>query len=216
MSDLGFVCHYKLLVVVFLAVHFEHDIDVFCRLDEALSEVLGNSFLNIVVDDDLLVVSLVIAAVSRTLHGQHHIVELLEIHLRNIISESHLDQLIIPTLEEMEGILVSELDEPQLVHYLLIHDSQIVVDSLVEYHVVNELVDGLQLSTEAFNPVDIDELEESIVALNRSELVDQHPKELHQVWVVVVDAEVEAVEQGHWVLLEVVRMLANALDDVKV
>lgn len=53
----------ELLVIIFLAVHLEYNIYVISCDEEALSIVLSYSLLNIVVDHNFLVVSLVVFSV---------------------------------------------------------------------------------------------------------------------------------------------------------
>jgi hypothetical protein len=54
----------ELLIVVLFAIHLEHDKNVFSSHQEALSIVLGHSLLNVVVDHDFFVVSLVVFSVG--------------------------------------------------------------------------------------------------------------------------------------------------------
>lgn len=61
--DLVLLRLHELLIVVFLAVHVEHDVDVFCCHQETLSVVLGHTRLHVVRDDNLLVVCLVVLSV---------------------------------------------------------------------------------------------------------------------------------------------------------
>jgi len=63
-GDLGLGSLLELLVVVFFAIHLEHDVDVFSCYQEPLSVVLGDSGFNLIVNYNLLVVRLVVLAIS--------------------------------------------------------------------------------------------------------------------------------------------------------
>jgi hypothetical protein len=64
MSDFIFLSLLELLVVVFFAVHLEHDINVISCDQESFSVVLGHSLLNFIVNDDFFVVSLVVLSIG--------------------------------------------------------------------------------------------------------------------------------------------------------
>ena len=55
---------HKLLIVVLLAVHLEDNVDVLSCHKESLSVVLNNSRLDIIINNNLLIVSLVVPSVG--------------------------------------------------------------------------------------------------------------------------------------------------------
>jgi hypothetical protein len=63
MSDFIFLSLLELFVIVFFAVHLEHNEDIFGSYQEAFSVVLGHSTFDIIVNDNFLIVSLVIFSV---------------------------------------------------------------------------------------------------------------------------------------------------------
>jgi len=78
-------------------------------------------------------------------------------------------------------------------------------------------VDYFANSPKSLNTIDINELKH-LIYLTRSidHLGDQGSQEFDQVWIVVVDAEIETIEERHWILLNIVTMLTNDLNDLHV
>lgn len=123
MGDLGLLCLLELLIVIFFAVHLEHDVDVFSCDKEALTVVLSNSLLNFIVDNNFLVVCLVILSVSWRFHRESLWEEQSEVQLGGILLEGQLDQLIISLVKELKGIFISQLNKSELSEYLWVDDS---------------------------------------------------------------------------------------------
>jgi hypothetical protein len=68
--DLILLCFHELLIVVFFAIHLEHNVNVFCADKEPFSVVLSNPLLYIVVDHYFFEESLVISSVSCRFHRE--------------------------------------------------------------------------------------------------------------------------------------------------
>ena len=93
--------------------------------------------------------------------------------------ESKSNDLIISLLKELLGILVSQLDEPELSQNLCINDSEVIINCLVEDHVVDMGVDDLTDCSNSLDTVYIDVLEHLVNSLRLIlELVDQCSQEL--------------------------------------
>ena len=75
---------------------------------------------------------------------------------------------------------------------------------------VNESIDLFSNSSQSLNTIDIDVLKEVINLLwTILHFKNQCSEKFNQIWIVVVNAEVQTVEQSHFVLLNVVRVLSN-------
>jgi len=133
-----------------------------------------------------------------------------------ILLKAELNQLVVALVQQLKGILVSELDEPQLLEDLGVDYSEVVVDSLVEHHVVDVLVDLLTDLTKALNAMDINQLQQPVDLLSRAEPLDECSEELDEVFIMEEDAEVQAVEERHRVLLDVPGELSYTVDNLKV
>ena len=165
----------KLLIVVLLTVHIEHDVDVFSRNEEPLSVVLSDSLFDCVVDHNLFVVGLVIPPVSTRFERECFREEQQQVHLGRVPLEREPDELVVPLGQELERILISQLDEPALPEDLRVHYAQVVVDGLVEDHVVHQRVDLLTDRSDLLNAVHVDELQELVDLLVAVDLVYKGP-----------------------------------------
>lgn len=116
----------------------------------------------------------------------------------------------------MNGILVSQLDVLEVPHDLHVDDSKVIVDGLVENHVINQLLDLLSLGSDSLNSIDVDVLKKLVNLLMIMDLVNQGSKELNQWLIVILDAKEEAIKQRHWVLLNVAWVFTDAVDDFQV
>ena len=85
-----------------------------------------------------------------SIHRERFFKEQSETQLRGVLLEGKLDKLVVPLIQELESIFISHLDEPQLSEDLSVHDSQVIVNSLIEDHVVN---DGVNLFTHSSDPL---------------------------------------------------------------
>jgi len=119
-------------------------------------------------------------------------------------------------VQELQGILISELDKLKLREHRTIYNSEIFINSLVEHHVINEGAHRVSLGSQPLQPINIDVLKQPVDLLVGRQLLDEDSEELYDVFVVVENAEEEAVEQSHGVLLDVARVLTNALDDLQI
>ena len=75
-----------------------------------------------------------------------------------MLLKSKSDELIVSLLQELQGVFVSQLDELELSQDLGVDDSQIIIDGLVEDHVIYMSVDLFSDCSNPFNTVDIDVL----------------------------------------------------------
>jgi hypothetical protein len=143
-SDLTFLGPDKLFVIVLLAVHLEHDEDVFSCHQKAFSVVLRHSLLCIVVNHDLFEVGLIVLPIAVTLMRIVilWVAELFGVNLSWMLPKKILYLLVVSLVNKMEGVLVSKLDEAQLSEDGRVNDSEVVFDCLVEDHMVNFFVDS--------------------------------------------------------------------------
>jgi len=58
----------------------------------------------------------------------------------------------------MNCILVSELKEFDVSHDLIIHNSKVIINCLVEDHVIDKLLDLLSFSSDSLNAIDVNVL----------------------------------------------------------
>lgn len=182
----------ELVVVVLLAVHLEDDVDVLWRDQEPLAVVLGNTGLNVVVDDDLLIVGLVVLSVTLALEDGFSlelVAELVDVDLGRILVEGRPDDLIVSCVQQVHGVTVTKLHESQMAKDRGIYDSQVVVDCLVEDHVVDKLVHLLTGLSKLVDSVDINELEELFNLLVWWDSFYEESDEVEQLVVLEVDAE---------------------------
>ena len=116
----------------------------------------------------------------------------------------------------MEGILVSKLDELELTHNLRVYNPEVVVDGLIENHVVHMSIYLLPYSSQDLNSVDINILEDLFNLfrlLGGVHFLYKGSQELDQIWVVIVNTEVQAVKQSQRILFDVVGVFRNNFDD---
>mmetsp|Transcript_30406 Transcript_30406/g.46574 ORF Transcript_30406/g.46574 Transcript_30406/m.46574 type:complete len:283 (-) Transcript_30406:9-857(-) len=191
------------LVVVFLAVHLEHDIDVSGCDEEALAIVEHYSSVDFACNDDLFEVGLVVSSIRRSFHGLLFLEVLLQVYLNCILLEAESYHIVIPGLKQMKRIRVPQLYELQLLHNLRVDDPEVVSEGLVHDHVVDMHAHHFVGSPQPLHPVDIDVLKQQIDLREGLHVLDELPQELNDFRVVVEDAEEQAVEQGHGVLLDV-------------
>lgn len=86
-SNVRLLGPHKLLIVVFLAVHLEDNVDVLSCHKESLSVVLNNSSLNIIIDNNFLIVSLVIFSVGWGFHWECLIIEQSQVDLGGVFGK---------------------------------------------------------------------------------------------------------------------------------
>jgi len=73
--------------------------------------------------------------------------------------ESMLNKFVVSLTKQVQCVFISHLEELYLSHYHLVNYSQVVVDGLIEYHVVNDWVHLLRGITQTVDTVDIDVLD---------------------------------------------------------
>jgi len=143
--------------------------------------------------------------------------ELVRGNLGRLFGEGDTNEIIISLHKHVFSIGVSELNDTELSQNLSKDNSELIINGLVENHMVNESIDCFSNSSQSFNTVNIDMLEELIdLSWTIRHLLNQGSHELYQVRVVVVDAEVEAVEKGHLVLINIIRVLCDNINDLLV
>ena len=114
----------------------------------------------------------------------------------------------------MKCILISHLKQLQLSQNLTVHNPKVVIDGLIEYHVVDDLVDLFANCSNLFDTILIDVLQKSVDLFMRMDFVNEFTEELNKILIFEVDAKEEAVEKGHGIRFNVVGMLDDALDDI--
>ena len=78
-------------------------------------------------------------------------------------------------------------------------------------------VDYLTNGSDSLNSIDIDILKHLVDSLRLVlKLIDECSQELDEIRIIVIDTEVEAIEQCHLVFFDVVGMLVDNIDDLKV
>ena len=203
--------------VIVFAVHFQNEVDLFCCTEEAFSIILSDTGLDGIVNENLFIEGLSVLSVVLGLQADALLVELVHVEFCGHLIESKSDDFIVSLLQELLSILVSQLDEPELSQNLCIHDSEVIVNCLVEDHVVNVGVDDLTNCSDSLDAVYINILEHLIDPLWLIlELVNECSQEFYQVGIVIVHTEVKTVEESHLVFLDVVGMLIDNVDDLKV
>ena len=116
----------------------------------------------------------------------------------------------------MKCILISHLKKLQLSKNLTIHNPKVVINGLIENHVVDHLVDLLANCSDLFDSILIDVLEETVDLFVGVDFVDEFTEELNEILVLEIDAKEEAVEESHGVCFNVISMFDDALDDIVV
>lgn len=105
----------------------------------------------------------------------------------------------------MQGIFVSELNELQLSHNLRKDNSEIVIYSLIEGHVVNVGVDALSNSSDSFDSMRVNVIKKLVYSYwSILNLGNECSQEFNHIRILVIDTEVEAVEESHGVLFDVI------------
>ena len=115
----------------------------------------------------------------------------------------------------MLGVTISELDSTKLAKDLSIHNSKIIINCLVEHHMVHESINLFTNCTESLYAIDINVLKK-FVNFTRSlcHFTDQCPEEPNYFWIIVVNTEVQAVEEGHLILFNVTRVISDVINDL--
>ena len=116
----------------------------------------------------------------------------------------------------MDCIDVSQLHELELSNNLRVDDPQVIVNSLVEHHVIHNLVHLLPHSSKLVDSVQVDPLQQFVCFGVCFCSLNQTPNELDYPLILVINAEVEAEKQNEWVLLDESRVLTDTIDDFHV
>lgn len=81
---------------------------------------------------------------------------------------------------------------------------------------VHKLVYGVPSLPDLVNTIDIDLLQQLINLFTVRNFLDKNSQEINHLWIVVVNAEVKTVEQSHGILLNVARVLTDAVYNFQV
>lgn len=162
MSDLLKVNFQKVAHVVVFTVHFQNEVDLFCRTEEALSIILSDTGLDGIVNENLFIEGLSVLSVILGLQAEALLVELIHVEFCGHFIEGKSNDLIISLLKKLLSILISQLDEPELSQNLCIHDSEVIINCLVEDHVVNMSIDDLTNCSNSLDTVYINILQHLI------------------------------------------------------
>ena len=166
--------------VVIFTVHFQNEVDLFCCTEEAFSIILSDTGLDGIVNENLFIEGLSVLSVVLGLQADTLLVELIHVEFCGHLIESKSDDFVISLLEELLSILISQLDEPELSQNLCIHDSEVIINCLVEDHVVNMSIDDLTNCSNSLDTVYINILQHLINPLWLIlELVNECSQELY-------------------------------------
>ena len=88
-------------------------------------------------------------------------------------------ELIISLVQKLKGIIVSHLDKFQLTENLSVNDSQVIIYSLVEDHMIYYSVDLVTNCSESFDTIDINVLQKSINFLVIVNFMDESSQKLN-------------------------------------
>ena len=166
--------------VVIFTVHFQNEVDLFCCTEEAFSIILSDTGLDGIVNENLFIEGLSVLSVVLGLQADTLLVELIHVEFCGHLIESKSDDFVISLLEELLSILISQLDEPELSQNLCIHDSEVIINCLVEDHVVNMSIDDLTNCSNSLDTVYINILQHLINPLRLIlELVNECSQELY-------------------------------------
>ena len=116
----------------------------------------------------------------------------------------------------MNCVRVTELDESHLFENRDVNHSEFVIDGLVQNHVIHDVVDGFADVSDFFNPMNFNVFEQFFYFALLLVFLDECLNERKHFLVAEINAEKENVEQTHAVLLDIVRELANVVDDFQI
>lgn len=95
-----------------------------------------------------------------------------------------------------------------------VDNAEIVIDGLVEDHVVNVGVYYFTHCAQSFDTVYVDVLEDLVYFVRpHFNFVDKHSKEFNNLWVLEVNTKIQAVKEGHGIQLYVVTVFRYDLND---
>jgi len=117
-------------------------------------------------------------------------------------------------VQQVDGILVPELNELKRIEYLVVDNPQVVIDSLIEDHVVDQRVDLFPGFPKSADSMNVDVLKYPVCLRPDWQLLDNLPQELDHLRVVVENTEEKAVEYTHGVLLDVGWVFGDAVNDL--
>ena len=110
----------------------------------------------------------------------------------------------------MLGVYVSQLDVLHRIDKLGVHEPKFVVESLVHGNMKNQSREVVALPPQPFYAIDVDVPQQLIDFLRQMGLfylADEGSQDDDYLWVIVEDAEVEAVEEGHRVVVDVLAVV---------
>jgi hypothetical protein len=104
----------------------------------------------------------------------------------------------------VKSIFISHHDLLELPKDLGVHDSEVIINCLEEYHMVDVNVEWITNSSESINTVlnnVFQELIDLFILILVFHLFNQDFEELYNFRIVVVNTKIEAVEKSHRILL---------------
>jgi hypothetical protein len=116
----------------------------------------------------------------------------------------------------MNSILISELDPFDVSHDLIINDSKIIINCLIEDNMIDKLLNLFSFCSDSLDTIYINVFQKFINLIVAMDLLDQCSKEFNQRLIAVLNTEEETIEEGHWILLNVSRMLTDTIDNFKI
>jgi len=81
--------------------------------------------------------------------------------------------------KEANRVFVSELHKSALPHDLTVHDSEVIINGLIENHMVNNRVNLFSYRSDLLNAIDINELQQLVYLVVLMNLVNERPQELN-------------------------------------
>eukprot|EP00356_Strombidium_inclinatum_P008002 CAMPEP_0170485008 /NCGR_PEP_ID=MMETSP0208-20121228/4369_1 /TAXON_ID=197538 /ORGANISM="Strombidium inclinatum, Strain S3" /LENGTH=162 /DNA_ID=CAMNT_0010758533 /DNA_START=2924 /DNA_END=3412 /DNA_ORIENTATION=+ len=157
-----------MLEEVHLGVHLEHLIGGSLVDDEAVSEVVGNSLVDILVEDDFFKIGrAVLPVIPRNTSSYLYLEAIFNFNFSSKLSQYLLDQLIILGFKKLNSVLVSQLDGLQLPQDLGVHHSQMVIHRTVEYKVVQLEIDRISCSSQSLNSIELNYIKQVFDSLEK-------------------------------------------------
>jgi hypothetical protein len=100
----------EVIDVVVLAIHHENEVDALQGSEEPLSVVLRDPLLHMIVDQNLLVESLIVLSVALRLDAEGLLEEVVQIDLGRLLLEGESYHVIVSLLQKLQRVLVPQLN----------------------------------------------------------------------------------------------------------
>mmetsp|Transcript_41399 Transcript_41399/g.63112 ORF Transcript_41399/g.63112 Transcript_41399/m.63112 type:complete len:231 (-) Transcript_41399:1393-2085(-) len=202
--------------IVLLGVHGEHLVDGSRRHKEPFLIVLTRSLLYFVrrLQHNFLEVGWRVVAIGEGHRGSYFEEGGYMDLPGELVGADQLDEVEISHIKKVGRVLVSELELLQDSDNLGVDHLQLVVESLVQHDVVQLRVDAFADRAEVLQAMGVDLPQDEIEFLlflhvDEVDLVDQCSQELDDEGVFVENAEEQAVEEHHLVVLDILRVLSH-------